>query len=75
MFEKFRETWTNATEPIVLRLGNLDPNILTWTSLAIAVVAFVLLALADLDETGSMMIMGGIVLIILAGIFDALDGA
>ena len=75
VFEKFRETWTNATEPIVLRLGNLDPNILTWTSLAIAVVAFVLLALADLDETGSMMIMGGIVLIILAGIFDALDGA
>ena len=75
MFEKFRETWTKATEPIVIRLGGLDPNILTWTSLVIAIIAFVLLAVADFDETGSMMIIGGIILIIIAGIFDALDGA
>jgi archaetidylinositol phosphate synthase len=75
MFEKFRETWIKATEPIVIRLGDLDPNILTWTSLVIAIIAFVLLAVADFDETGSMMIMGGIILIIIAGIFDALDGA
>ncbi len=75
MFEKFRETWTKATEPIVLRMGNLDPNVLTWTSLIIAVIAFYLLAIAEFDETGSMMIIGGIILIILAGVFDALDGA
>ena len=75
MFEKFRETWTKATEPIVIRLGGLDPNILTWTSLVIAIIAFVLLAVADFDKTGSMMIIGGIILIIIAGIFDALDGA
>ncbi|OUV66161.1 MAG: hypothetical protein CBC89_04585 [Euryarchaeota archaeon TMED129] len=75
MFEKFRETWTKATEPIVVKMGNLDPSILTWTSLVIAIVAFVLLAEAKFDETGGLMIIGGIVLIIVAGIFDALDGA
>ena len=75
MFEKFRETWTKATEPIVVKMGNLDPSILTWTSLVITIVAFVLLAEAQFDETGGLMIIGGIVLIIVAGIFDALDGA
>lgn len=75
MFEKFRETWTKATEPIVVKMGNLDPSILTWTSLVIAIIAFVLLAEAQFDETGGLMIIGGIVLIIIAGIFDALDGA
>ena len=75
MFEKFREAWTRATEPIVVKMGNLDPSILTWTSLVIAIVAFVLLAEAQFDETGGLMIIGGIVLIIVAGIFDALDGA
>jgi len=75
MFEKFRETWTKTTEPIVVKMGNLDPSILTWTSLVIAIVAFVLLAEAQFDETGGLMIIGGIVLIIVAGIFDALDGA
>ena len=75
MFEKFRETWTKATEPIVVKMGNLDPSILTWTSLVIAIIAFVLLAEAQFDETGGLMIIGGIVLIIVAGIFDALDGA
>lgn len=75
MFEKFRETWTKATEPIVVKMGNLDPSILTWTSLVIAIVAFVLLAEAQFDEAGGLMIIGGIVLIIVAGIFDALDGA
>lgn len=75
MFEKFRETWTKATEPIVVKMGNLDPSILTWTSLVIAIIAFVLLAEAQFDEAGGLMIIGGIVLIIIAGIFDALDGA
>ena len=75
MFEKFRETWTKATEPVVLRMGNLDPSVLTWTSLVIAIGAFVLLAEAEFNETGGMMIIGGIILIIIAGIFDALDGA
>ena len=75
MFEKFRETWTKATEPVVLKLGNLDPSVLTWTSLIIAILAFLLLAEAQFDRTGGLMIIGGIMLIIVAGIFDALDGA
>jgi len=34
MFERMRETWTEAMEPLVLKMGNLNPNILTWTSLS-----------------------------------------
>ena len=49
MFEKIRGTWSKAIEPLVLRLGNLDPNVLTWGSLIVALLAFWLLAGAGLD--------------------------
>ena len=29
MFEKMRGVWTRAIEPLVLKLGNLDPSVLT----------------------------------------------
>lgn len=75
MFEKMRDTWTKAVQPIVVRLGNLDPAVLTWTSLVISIVAFYLLATATDDESGAMMILGAVALVLIAGIFDALDGA
>ncbi len=75
MFEKMRDTWTNAVQPIVVRLGNLDPAELTWTSLVISVVAFYLLATAAANESGAMMILGAVALVLIAGVFDALDGA
>ncbi len=75
MFEKMRDTWTKAVQPIVVRLGNLDPAVLTWTSLLISVIAFYLLATATDDESGAMMILGAVALVLIAGVFDALDGA
>ncbi len=75
MFEKMRDTWTKAVQPIVVRLGNLDPAVLTWTSLVISIVAFYLLATATDDESGAMMILGAVALVLIAGVFDALDGA
>ena len=83
MFEKMRDTWTKAVQPIVVRLGDLDPSVLTWASLVISLAAFYLLAIASLDSTGygdfldhtSMMIIGAVILVLLAGVFDALDGA
>ena len=75
MFEKMRDTWTKAVQPIVVRLGNLDPAVLTWTSLVISIVAFYLRATATDDESGAMMILGAVALVLIAGVFDALDGA
>jgi phosphatidylglycerophosphate synthase len=75
VFEKLRERWTKAINPLVIRMENVDPNLLTWTSLVLALGAFYLLAEAQLDSRGSIAIVGAIVLILVAGVLDGLDGA
>ena len=75
MFEKMRGIWTKAAQPLVVRMGNLDPAILTWTSLLISGIAFYFLAIAEENSSGSMIILGAVALVLIAGIFDALDGA
>jgi phosphatidylglycerophosphate synthase len=56
-------------------MGDLDPSVLTWASLVLALGAFYLLSGAGADSAGAMSILGGVVLILVAGILDALDGA
>ena len=75
MFEKMRATWTKAIQPIVLKLGNLDPSLLTWTSLLVSLVGFYVLAIAGMNTTGALMIVVAVILVLIAGGFDALDGA
>ena len=75
MLEKMRETWTKAIQPIVLKLGDLDPSVLTWTSLLVSVVGFYMLAIAEMETNGSLMILLAVILILVAGVLDALDGA
>jgi len=75
MFEKMRDTWTKAIQPIVVRLGNLDPSVLTWTSLLVSLVGFYVLAIAGMNTTGALMIVVAVILVLIAGVFDALDGA
>jgi len=75
MFERMRETWTGAMEPLVLKMGDLNPNILTWSSLVLALGAFWLISGAGLDSNGAMVIGVSVLLILLAGVLDALDGA
>ena len=75
MLEKMRETWTKAIQPIVLKLGDLDPSILTWTSLLVSIVGFYMLAIAEMDTNGSLMIILAVILVLVAGVLDALDGA
>ena len=60
---------------MVLKMGDLDPSVLTWTSLILALGSFWLIAEAGLDEDGAMMIGAAVVLILIAGVLDALDGA
>ena len=75
MFEKMRERWTKAIQPLVVRMGSLDPSVLTWASLGIAIASFYLISQAGDDPTGALWIIGGVFLILFAGILDALDGA
>ncbi|MBH51342.1 MAG: CDP-diacylglycerol--glycerol-3-phosphate 3-phosphatidyltransferase [Candidatus Marinimicrobia bacterium] len=75
MFEKMRAKWTKAIHPLVLKMGDLDPSVLTWASLVLALGAFYLLSGAGADSAGAMSILGGVILILVAGILDALDGA
>ena len=75
MFEKMRGVWTKAIEPLVQKLGNLDPSVLTWGSLVVALLAFYMLSDAGLDNNGATMIGLAVLLIMFAGVLDALDGA
>ena len=56
MFEKMRERWTKAIQPLVVRMGSLDPSVLTWASLGIAIASFYLISQAGDDPTGALWI-------------------
>ena len=75
MFEKLRERWTKAINPMVLRMEKVDPNYLTWTSLFLALGSFFLVAGADLDNRGALAIVVTVLLILIAAVLDGLDGA
>lgn len=75
MLEKMRERWTKAIQPIVLKMGDLDPSVLTWTSLLISIIGFYILSTAEMNTNGSIMIIITVILVLVAGILDALDGA
>ena len=75
MFEKMRDRWTKIINPLVLRMEGVDPSFLTWSSLVISLVAFYLLMNAGNDSEGALGIIGGVILILIAGVLDGLDGA
>ena len=75
MFEKMRERWTKVITPLVHRMEGVDPSTLTWTSLALSLVAFYLLMGAERNTEGAAYIIGGVVIVLVAGILDGLDGA
>ena len=70
-----RERWTKAIQPIVLKMGDLDPSVLTWTSLLISIIGFYILSMAEMNTNGSIMIIVTVILVLVAGVLDALDGA
>ena len=70
-----RERWTKAIHPIVLKMGDLDPSVLTWTSLLISIIGFYILSMAEMNTNGSIMIIVTVILVLVAGVLDALDGA
>ena len=74
MFERLREKWSSMTRPLIMVLGDTDPNLLTWSSLIISFVSFWMISVATMDEQGAVLILGSILMIGLAGVLDALDG-
>lgn len=75
MFEKMRERWTKAITPLVHRMEGVDPSTLTWTSLALSLLAFYLLMDAGRNTEGAVYIIGGVLIVLIAGVLDGLDGA
>ena len=75
MFEKMRERWTKAITPLVHRMEGVDPSTLTWASLALSLLAFYLLMDAERNTEGAIYIIGGVVIVLIAGVLDGLDGA
>ena len=56
-------------------MGDLDPSVLTWTSLLISIIGFYILSMAEMNTNGSIMIIITVILVLVAGVLDALDGA
>ena len=74
-FEKGREKWTQIQQPIVDKMANVDPSTLTWISVVFAGLCCWLLATAGRDENGAWMLLGSLVMLAIAAVLDALDGA
>ena len=48
MFERLRKRWSSLTHPIIVKLGDTDPNILTWSSLVVSCISFWMIANASM---------------------------
>ena len=72
--EKLRAQFTKVLDPLVSKLGFVNPNHLTWSTLVLALGAAWLYTNAGRDSQGGWMLLGAIALMMVASLFDALDG-
>jgi len=72
--EGLRSKWEILISPLVSRMGNISPSIITWSTLPIALFACYFLSTADRDFDGGISLLVGFILIIFTGVFDGLDG-
>lgn len=72
--EKLRARFTKILDPFVSKLEFVNPNHLTWSTLVLALMAAWIYINADRDSQGGWMLLGAIGLMMLASLFDALDG-
>ena len=70
----FRKQWEAFLNPLVSRLGWVDPNHVSWFSLLITGAACYLLATAGTDQDGGIRLLYALGLVILASACDTLDG-
>ncbi len=72
--ERLRSRWEILIKPLISRMENVPPSLITWSTLPLAFLACYFLLIAGKDKSGAMLLLAGFGLIILTGIFDALDG-
>lgn len=74
-FEKARGIHTRLITPLVDRMANVDPAVLTWISVVFAASCCWLLAIAPRDAGGAGHLLGALLMLAIAAELDALDGA
>ena len=72
--ERLRSRWEIMIKPLISKMENVSPSLITWSTLPLAFLACYFLLIAGKDKSGAMLLFAGFGLIILTGIFDALDG-
>jgi archaetidylinositol phosphate synthase len=74
VLETQRTLWEKCSRPIINKMDNVDPVVLTWLTLPTGLGAAALLLTADRSAQGGLMLVGAWVLMSISMILDGLDG-
>lgn len=72
--EKGRNLFKNLSEPLVARLGGVNPALLTWLTLPVGLVAAWMMMEAGEGQDGALMFIGAAIFMASAMALDGLDG-
>ena len=74
VLETQRTLWEKCSRPIINKMDNVNPVVLTWLTLPTGLGAAALLLTADRSAQGGLMLVGAWVLMSISMILDGLDG-
>lgn len=74
VLETQRTLWEKCSRPIINKMDNVDPVVLTWLTLPTGLGAAALLLTADRSAQGGLMLVGAWILMSISMILDGLDG-
>ena len=72
--ESLRSRWEILIEPVISKMENISPSLITWSTLPLAFLTCYFLATGGRDTNGAIYLLIGFFLIIFTGVFDGLDG-
>ncbi|RAH14372.1 MAG: hypothetical protein CMB56_005640 [Methanobacteriota archaeon] len=72
--ERLRSKWEVLINPLITRMGNVPPSVLTWSTIPLAILACYFLLTAERGFSGGISFILAFLFIILTGVFDGLDG-
>ncbi|MAK04950.1 MAG: hypothetical protein CMA03_03570 [Euryarchaeota archaeon] len=72
--EGLRGKWEILIKPLISRMENISPSLITWSTLPLAFLTCYFLSSGGRDVNGAIYLLVGFFLIILTGVFDGLDG-
>ena len=74
VLETQRTLWEKFSRPIINKMDNVDPVVLTWLTLPTGLGAAALLLTADRTAQGGLMLVGAWILMSISMLLDGLDG-